>query len=90
MAITDEEILEAQSLLASLEGIFAEPSGAVSIAAARRLRQTGVIGPKDSVVCVVTGHGLKQLAEPRFTDVPTIDPTLAALERALEGGVPCP
>lgn len=90
VAVTDEEILEAQSLLASLEGVFAEPSGAVSIAAARRLRQTGVISPKDSVVAIVTGHGLKQLAEPRFTDVPTIDPTLAALERALEGGVPCP
>lgn len=90
VAITDEEILEAQSLLASLEGVFAEPSGAVSIAAARRLRQTGVIGPKDSVVCVVTGNGLKQLAEPRLAEIPIIEPTLAALERALEGDCPCP
>ena len=62
----------------------------MSIAAARRLRQTGVIGPKDSVVAIVTGNGLKQLAEPRPAEILIIEPTLAALERALEGGVPCP
>lgn len=89
-AVTDDEILEAQSLLARCEGVFAEPAGAVAIAAARRLRQTGVIGQKATVVCVVTGHGLKQLGELSLTDIPLIDPTLAALERALEGGFPCP
>lgn len=89
VAVPDDEILEAQSLLASLEGIFAEPAGAVSIAAARRLREKGVISPKESVVCMVTGHGLKQLEALHRTDVPTVDPTLKALEQVLGGGFPC-
>lgn len=89
-AVSDDEILEAQALLASLEGVFAEPAGAVSIAAARRLRRTGTIRPDDSVVCVATGHGLKQLGTLPAADIATIDPTLTALEAALGGGSPCP
>ena len=88
VAVGDDEIIEAQSLLASLEGVFAEPSGAVSVAAARRLSLTGVIAQDDSVVCVVTGHGLKQPVEQHLLDIPIIDPTLAALEAALEGDSP--
>lgn len=88
VAVGDDEILAAQSLLASLEGVFAEPSGAVSVAAAKRLSLTGVIAQDDSVVCVVTGHGLKQPVEQHLLDIPIIDPTLTALEAALEGGSP--
>lgn len=90
VAVADDEILEAQRLLAALEGVFAEPAGAVSIAAARRLRQSGAIGSKESVVAVVTGHGLKQLVEHRLSEIPTIEPTLEALEQAIKGGAPCP
>lgn len=90
VAVSEDEILEAQRLLAALEGVFAEPAAAVSIAAARRLSQTGVIAPTDTVVCVVTGHGLKQLGEHPRTDFVTIDPTLEALKKALEGGALCP
>ncbi|MBI4240671.1 MAG: threonine synthase [Candidatus Rokubacteria bacterium] len=90
VAVADDEILEAQRLLAALEGVFAEPAGAVSIAAARRLSQSGAIGPKESVVAVVTGHGLKQLVEHRLSEIPTIEPTLEALEQAIKGGAPCP
>ncbi|MFQ5902480.1 MAG: threonine synthase [Candidatus Binatia bacterium] len=60
VALRDDEILEAQSLLGRLAGIFAEPAGAVSVAAARRLREQGVINQGDLVVCNITGHGLKQ------------------------------
>ena len=60
VALADDEILDAQSLLSRMAGIFAEPSGAVSLAAAVRLRQQGVIAADDMVVCNVTGHGLKQ------------------------------
>ncbi|HEU4344114.1 MAG TPA: threonine synthase [Candidatus Binatia bacterium] len=60
VALTDREILEAQSLTGRLAGIFAEPAAATSVAAARRLRLAGVIGGNDLVVCNLTGHGLKQ------------------------------
>ncbi|MGH7931523.1 MAG: threonine synthase [Candidatus Binatia bacterium] len=60
VALTDEEILDAQSLTARLTGIFAEPAGATSVAGARKLRDTGVIGRDELVVCTLTGHGLKQ------------------------------
>lgn len=84
VGVTDAEILEAQRLLATQEGIFAEPSAAVSVAAARRLRQAGTIAEGDAVVAVVTGHGLKQLDEPTTLAIPVIDPTFHALERALQ------
>ncbi len=60
VALTDDEILEAQSLLARMAGIFAEPAGATSLAAARKLKEQGLINPGDLVVCTITGHGLKQ------------------------------
>lgn len=84
VAVSDAEILEAQKLLAIHEGIFAEPSAAVSVAAARRLRRTGTIAERDLVVAVVTGHGLKQIDAPATPPIVVIDPTLTALERALK------
>lgn len=84
VAVTDGEILEAQRLLALHEGIFAEPSAAVSVAAARRLRRAGTIAERDRVVAVVTGHGLKQLDGLAALPTPLIEPTLPALERALK------
>jgi threonine synthase len=68
VALSDEEILEAQSLTARLAGIFAEPAAATSVAAARRLRAAGVIGPDELVVCNLTGHGLKQPESIRFDE----------------------
>ena len=58
-AVTDEEITEAQKLLASQEGIFAEPASAASVAGVIKLAQQGFFTPGDTVVCVLTGHGLK-------------------------------
>jgi len=86
VAVTDEEILESQGLLATHEGIFAEPSGAVSVAAARRLRRDGTIREGDLVVAVVSGHGLKQLGASTDPPVPLIEPTLTALAARLSIG----
>lgn len=86
VAVPDPEILEAQRLLATREGVFAEPSAAVSVAAARRLRQAGAIAEGDVVVAVVTGHGLKQADALTLPPIPLIEPTLPALERALKEG----
>ena len=80
-ALTDEEILEAQHLTGALGGIFAEPAAATSVAAARKLRERGVIDRNELVVCNLTGHGLKQPEAIRLTDeeLRPIAPTLAAL-----------
>lgn len=57
--VSDREILAAQRDLASKEGIFVEPASAASIAGLRKSRESGRIDRSDVVVCVTTGHGLK-------------------------------
>lgn len=57
--VTDEEILAAQRLLASREGIFAEPASAVSLAGVIKEARQGLFNREDIVVCVLTGNGLK-------------------------------
>lgn len=83
VAVTDDEILQAQALLAQKAGILGEPTGAASLAAAIKLRRQDIVRPDDLVVCMMTGHGLKQpsaLAH-HFRLPEPIQPTLAALER---------
>ena len=55
--VTDEEILEAYSLVASKEGIFCEPASAASIAGV--IKKRDIFEPGDTIVCTLTGHGLK-------------------------------
>ncbi|MHB1456551.1 MAG: threonine synthase [Armatimonadota bacterium] len=57
--VTDEEILEAYKMLASLEGVFCEPASAASVAGVRKLASQGFFTEPATVVCVLTGHGLK-------------------------------
>ncbi|MDI6785008.1 MAG: threonine synthase [bacterium] len=57
--ITDDEILHAYSLLASLEGVFAEPASAASVAGLIKSCEREQIGDGATVVCILTGHGLK-------------------------------
>jgi len=56
---TDEEILAAQKLLAQKEGVFCEPASATSLAGALRDIAQGKIPEGSTVVCTLTGHGLK-------------------------------
>ena len=56
--VTDEEILDAKAQVGA-GGFGCEPASAASIAGARLLRQEGVIAPSDRVVCILTGHQLK-------------------------------
>jgi len=58
-SVTDGEILAAQRLLASSEGIFAEPASAASLAVLAKSVRSGAVAPGSSVVCVLTGSGLK-------------------------------
>ncbi|MDD3461474.1 MAG: threonine synthase [Mesotoga sp.] len=58
-ALTDEEILDAQKLLASSEGVFCEPASAASFGGFLRKAYQVLIQPSDVVVCTLTGNGLK-------------------------------
>jgi threonine synthase len=87
VALSDEEILQAQSLTARLAGVFAEPAAATSVAAAKKLRDCGIIHDDEVVVCNLTGHGLKQPEAVRLRDeeMRPIAPTLAALRTQIRG-----
>lgn len=58
-AVTDDEILAMQRDLAQKEGIGVEPASAASVAGVKKLVETGVIDKDETIVCVVTGHLLK-------------------------------
>ncbi|MFC1724810.1 threonine synthase [candidate division KSB1 bacterium] len=57
-AVSDEEILRAQKILAE-NGFFVQPASATSYAAVQKLKKEFVITAKESVVCLLTGSGLK-------------------------------
>jgi threonine synthase len=82
-AVTDEQILAAYRFLAASEGIFCEPASAASVAG---LIVHGVDGAQ-RVVCVLTGHGLKdpQTALAHAGGVVPSDPDIGAIERAVLG-----
>ena len=55
----DKKILEAYRFLAGEEGVFVEPASAISVAGVLQLGERGFFNPDEIVVCVLTGHGLK-------------------------------
>jgi threonine synthase len=61
--VSDEEILSALRLLASVEGIATEPAGSAPIAAVRKLVEDGKLGQDDRVICIATGNMLKDTRE---------------------------
>ena len=81
-AVTDGEILAAYRFLAGTEGVFCEPASAASVAG---LLVHGAGEGVRRVVCVLTGHGLKdpQTALEQAGSVVPCDPDLAAIERAV-------
>ena len=86
VAVSDDEIRTTQSLLARTTGIFGEPGGVVSVAAALKLKAQGTIKPDDLVVCTVSGHGLKQIGvlDPSHAVSRPIPPKLEALRERLK------
>lgn len=88
VAVSDEEILEAMRLLASSAGVFAEPAAAAAFAGLARARREGIVAAGEVVVGIVTGNGLKDVANAlRAAGEPIhIPPDLGELERALAGG----
>jgi threonine synthase len=85
-SVTDEEILAAYSALAQGEGLFAEPASAASVAGLRMLVRQGLLDLSgQTVVCVLTGNGLKD-PDRALALAPAVTPiasTLTAVEAAL-------
>ena len=80
-AVSDAEILDAYAFLGAREGVFCEPASAASVA--------GLIkyGAEGRVVCVLTGHGLKDpaTAMAQASSVIPCEPEIGAVERAVFG-----
>jgi threonine synthase len=86
VASSDQEIVEATRGLARREGVFSEPTGAVGVAALAHWKRQPQFSPDQTIVCLVTGHGLKQVrAFDHEVSLPrAIDPTLDDLRKSLE------
>ena len=84
-AVSEDEIFDAYRDVVRFAGIFCEPASAASLAGVRRLRLDGRLDADALVVCVLTGHGLKdpdtagRLADPLVTAAPTLPAVMGAL-----------
>ncbi len=87
ISVSDEEIVSAQRDLASMEGIGVEPASATSIAGMRKLVAEGLIDVDERIVCITTGHILKDPTE--VVDVCEkpieVDAEIEAVRRAVFG-----
>ena len=85
--VTDEEIVAAYKLLADAEGVFVEPASAASVAGVLKLGAQGALGGLRTIVCTVTGHGLKdpERAVAVSRDVERVEGDVGALRRAILG-----
>lgn len=82
LTVTDEDILDAQALLAGRTGIFTEPAGATALAGLVKLQASpNRLATSGPVVILATGHGLKDVDAPlsRISIPPAVAPVLAAL-----------
>ncbi len=86
IAVSDEEILAAQKLLAKTEGVFAEPSGVTSLAGLIKLAAAGQVDKSETVVVEITGSGLKDpnIALKGMLEVPIINASIEELESVLK------
>jgi threonine synthase len=86
-AVTDEEILEAYQMMASLEGIFCEPASAASLAGVLKKNKAGYFTEGERrIVCTLTGHGLKDpdTAVTKSVKPLVVKPEMDAILKALK------
>ena len=83
--VTDDEIVAAYKLLASKEGIFGEPASAASVAGLIKMVRQGLRLSDKKVVCIITGHGLKDPALPaKFVEPsPELPADISVIEQTL-------
>jgi threonine synthase len=84
--VDDDDIIDAMTLLAETEGIWAETAGGVTLAVARKLIDQGKIDRDGSTVLCITGNGLKtqEALGDRLAKPVVIEPTLEAFEALVE------
>lgn len=85
-AASDQEILDAMKLLATTEGVYAEPSGAVAVAVLKKMVEAGEIDKDEEIVCVITGSGLKdqKSAWKLCTTPPEINANIEELRKIIQ------
>jgi threonine synthase len=83
VTVSDQEILEAQVLLARTTGVFAEPAAAATVAGARKLKDNRAVFANEQVVLLITGHGLKDVdAAQQSIHLPApVDPEIEEVRR---------
>jgi threonine synthase len=77
LSVTDDEMLAAEKLLAQQAGIFAEPASAATVAALTKMNELNLLKKNDSVCCIITGSGFKDMVSAEtLVEAPiTIEPT---------------
>jgi len=86
-AVSDEEILAAYRLLAHREGVFVEPASAAGVAGVIKWARKTPFAPGDKIVCVITGHGLKdpELAMQESPTPPVVEADFNEISRLIGG-----
>ncbi len=85
LTVSDADILAAMRDLARDAAVFAEPAGATAYAGVSKAVRAGLVGPDETVVCVITGNGLKDIASAMKAagEARRIDPTIEDLRRVI-------
>lgn len=86
-AVSDDEILKAYKFIASKEGIFCEPASAATLAGVIKMSGRNFFSKGDTVVCTLTGHGLKDpdIALNLSTEPVKVKADMSAIEEVLKG-----
>jgi len=81
--VSDKEILEAQKMLAELEGIFCEPASATALAGLLKLSGKVKLQADDLIVLVITGSGLKAMNVLEPSRINVREASLSSLEKTI-------
>jgi threonine synthase len=84
LSVSDEKILEAQKLLAELEGLFVQPASATPLAGLLAMATKGGLKPGNNVVMVLTGSGLRAAKSISLSSLNIMNSSLAELPRILK------
>jgi threonine synthase len=84
MSAPEDKILETQSILSELEGIFVQPASATTLVGLLELAEQGRIDPESRIVLILTGSGMKALGKITLKDAQILHANIANLSSILE------